>query len=104
MSAINATPNNIEWLLEKLYKVDKELKSRVDHYDEHKNRVYVCVAKTKAERHAIENVMFHYMAKKYGFNYPKVEDNEFDINPLDESSMFRFPNGIKISVIDLEHP
>jgi hypothetical protein len=97
MNTIPTTAENIEWLLEKLFLAKRDLESVGK---DNGNVVFVLLTKSESERMEVEKRIFAYMAAKYGFDLNNLPTN-YDVHPLDNSSTFRFPNGITITLINL---
>lgn len=94
---VQATPANIEWLLEKLYLAKRGLSSV-----EIENPTFVLLAKDKEDRLKIEGIIMGYFALKYGFDWTDPQNFRYDIYTFSESSTFRFPeHDIVITVINL---
>lgn len=95
---IEVAESQIDRLLDRLLMAQQELKSvSPPGADE---PLFVLVAKDGAARLQIEMRMMEYFARKYGFDISKKLP--YELNPLETVSMFKFPQGVKISVIEFK--
>jgi hypothetical protein len=92
----SVTPLEIPALVEKLHDVMRELQS----VDPNEHPFFVLIAKSREDRLKAEGLMFQYFVKKYGFSIKECLKLPYDVNPLKNSSTFRFPNGVRITIID----
>lgn len=96
MTAAETFKGEIERLAALLYEAKREMESA----DVLKGDrpVFVLVAKDTAARHEFENKMLEYLATKFGFSLGKPMP--YDVNPLGTVSLFQFPSGVVLSIID----
>lgn len=93
---IETTHESIERLIDTLYLSKRDMESVKD--PQLNNPVFVLVANCRDHRMEIERRIMDYFAHRFGFDLTKKLT--YDINQLPNISLFHFPNGVDISVIE----
>lgn len=66
---LEATPKNVEWLIDRLYECGRDLESADVH-----NPTFVLLVKSRAERDLVMDLFYHWALAKYGdIGFRKVD-------------------------------
>lgn len=99
MNTIHVAPDSIEPLLERLYVAKRELQSTgLPEFDQF---IFVLIAADEVCRQEIERRIMAYLGIKFGFDLTNLDKLPYDIHPLKNVSVFRFPIGVSFALINL---